>query len=393
MYLYGTWRAGQDFWLITIFVTRKEDCSKVTALLGVCQMLLGEMKKEEGPFSKLRPQFYLIGSVAEGTRVGKANEVDITLRFQALHDSPLKVVDSNGCKLRFQKDNALRQFCKANECTTFCHASFMNELLNEISKALMSIKTLPKWPKELTFESSFQPCLTCTEVSLTEGCLKHCRSCRPAVTYTKLGPCLLFKWKEDTEWPLTIDLIPVFPVQSPGCGLLSLFSVAVKTLYRRKPTNWVKHMRAFVERDRMLPEIFLISQDEGEHSNIFDVAVKLLNYDLKDNHIIRPGQVLDIGELRTNAKLKKVYTCLKAVKDLLGISTRSFTIKKVMLLEEVKETLRNPEMLLDEAMFFVVSRPELSDEFGRKVDLKEWGRKIYKRRKDKRLILGHIPLC
>ncbi len=213
--------------------------------------------------------------------------------------------------------------------------------------------------------------------------MKYCGRCPPpAVTHTKIGPCLAFLWRDEAQ-PLSVDLVPVFPVRSPRRGLLSLFNSAVRTLVRRKPENWVEHLRGIIERDRLLPETFAKSLEEDNEASVYDVAVKVLNYGHGDTHIIRPAQVTEVRELgRHGDKLRRVYARLKAARDLLRIAdAKSYLIKKVVLLDEVKDAVLDPDMPLDEAMLAVASHPELKTKFDARLDLDRWAERIETRKR------------
>ncbi len=55
--------------------------------LSGCHLLESEISKKE--MTWLMPSFILIGSVAEGTRLEKADEIDLTVKFQGLDEHPL----------------------------------------------------------------------------------------------------------------------------------------------------------------------------------------------------------------------------------------------------------------------------------------------------------------
>ncbi len=166
----------------------------------------------------------------------------------------------------------------------------------------------------------------------------HCSECHPPVAHTKLGPILIGTVQRDdgTREVLTVDLIPVFPLDSEGLGLLDLFDVVSKTLgatereegkedQERQDSALITngcafegkrltmkakkgaimlsqlltqlcryiegamgHFKRVMSVDRVLPESFIRETQKG--GGIFEVAFKLLNYGDKTNCIVRPGQ-------------------------------------------------------------------------------------------------------
>ncbi len=203
----------------------------------------------------------------------------------------------------------------------------------------------------------------------------HCSKCLPAITHTKLGPCLIFSWGEE-EKLLTVDLIPVFPVEKPEKGVLELFDVVIKTLIRKRPENWLKHLKGIIERDRILPESFTRALDAENESNSIDVAMKLLNYGPCDNSIIRPGQVMQVEQFQRDEKLKKIYIYTKALKDMLSIDVKTYVIKKIILQDEIQAVLRKPDVLMQESLFTVLSHPELREKFQSRILFETKGKKI-----------------
>ncbi len=346
-------------------------------------MLLGEMRK--GLLSHLNPSLHLIGSVAEGSRLWKASEVDFTLKFDLPEEEAMWVDSSNACRILMKGGGgAFSAFSRTDgidETPIFSYEKFLHVLLKEIRRCMSSVSSSPEWPPGLWFQKHWRPCSNCREASrprTNHTPYTHCLTCRPPVTHTKLGPCLVYQWEgEERPELLLVDFIPAFPIRS--AGLLPLFDNAVSTLFTIQPTNWQRHFRGFLDRDRLLPEDFdkNLRREEG----IFNVGVKLLNYEEGfSNAIIRPGQVTNI---KVHGKLKEIYTRLKAVKDLLKISgAQSYVIKKTILMDEMREALNDPQMDMDEAMLLVLSHPELKRNFSKKIDFEQWSRLVEKRKND-----------
>ena len=81
---------------------RKADCLMVSDLIGAVQYI------EERLISKmpeLHPKFVLVGSLAEGTRIQSATEMDLTVKFIGLEKYPLNVDCDRKCALAIPKDD------------------------------------------------------------------------------------------------------------------------------------------------------------------------------------------------------------------------------------------------------------------------------------------------
>ena len=59
-----------------------------------------EVGFQTGPLKNLEPYFELVGSLAERTRIGLSNEIDIHLQFRALKDIVMLKVDGDPFSLK-----------------------------------------------------------------------------------------------------------------------------------------------------------------------------------------------------------------------------------------------------------------------------------------------------
>ena len=376
-------------------------------------MLLDDLRHSE--LAWLRPKFTLIGSIAEGTRLFQADELDISVKFEALQQFPLRVSRANACQLLVDEEHVLGRFCRrpgkgggSPPFLAFNHERFLRYFLEAVRKSLLRIEVQDGWPKTLSFNGkTWMSCPACRELTESRRTSlyhpqTHCpdRRCLPMVAHSKVGSCLVFQWRGG-RLPLNVDLVPVFPVRSPERGLFGLFDATINTLLRRKPENWTAHFRGIIEQDRILPECFLERQMEEEEmeacsrlsDEVCNVTVKLLNYSEEDNHVVRPGQIMSVHEVRGGGKLRDVYICVKAAKELLRVNAKSYLIKKIVLTQEMKRKILHPDMGLSEALWEVMSHAELRKKFGAKVDLKKWKAKIRLSRKEgAHDALDHIPL-
>ena len=361
-----------------------------------CQLILQNNLDSSNCIGELEPSFLLIGSIAEGTRLHAANEIDVTVQFKALEKAPLEISDDNACEILLTgEDHPLEEFSeKHGDKRVLCYDKFLTFFLQTLKRCILQAASSPNWPKDLDFQKDWKhdQCEDCKSESqkLAEESIyspyTHCKNCLPLVTFSKIGPCLIFQWGSERT-VVTVDLIPVFPVKSPG-GVFPLFSSVIRTLHSKKPENWVKHLYGIIERDRILPESFVKQASKDEASGpTCDVAIKILNFDRSMNYIIRPGQVMHINEFDEHKKLKKVYIHAKAMKDMMDVDIKSYMIKKVILLDEMKEAILKEDVLLDEALFLALYHSELRNAYKEKVRFKSWENKIERRKR-----LGSIDI-
>lgn len=227
---------------------RLKECQKVNVLLTACQLFLGELQRKS-EFSRLDPEGFLIGSVAEGTRLFQASEIDVTIKFMKLYEQPFQVAEDDGFKLLvpdredcvWEGSGLAKESFKSDEMKTFDHVEFLTLFLEATREAFVQARKRTDWPEglESNAEWTLQDCQRCQEH--TEKSAKavysphyHCKDCRPLVTHSKIGPCVILTWRDENGEPevLTLDLIPVFPVHSPR-GLVGLFNTATRSLLQR----------------------------------------------------------------------------------------------------------------------------------------------------------------
>ncbi len=353
---------------------RKEECEKISALLTACHLLEGEVTTNE--LAWLKPTFVLIGSVAEGTRLEKASEIDLTVKFKNLREQPL-VPSKSDLDLHVPNDSPMRRFTKDNG--TYDHVAFLSHFIDAIKNGLVRASQSDDWPESLSFNlEQWQPCPECLKISNSKRTSVyspqyHCQNCLPAVAHTKVGPCLVLKWKGKVT--VTADLIPVFPVSSQKRGVLGLFNTVTQSLLKKKPDNWLQHFYSIIERDRILPESLGRAMATSGNHTVHQVAIKLLNYNPKDNYVIRPGQGMNTLDLRRSGPLRGAYTCIKVLKELCQANVKTYVIKKVMLSPDIKAKLEDEDMHTIEGAFVVLSHPELKKHFS-KIDFKKWAKNI-----------------
>ncbi len=208
--------------------------------------------------------------MAEGTRLHEANEIDLTIKFQRMYEDgqEFEVAAEDGFHLLVPRGNKLigqdgkfvaleeQRPKMVSDKKVFDHIAFLAEFMESISKALRHIRSSQHWPQGLDFSSDWDrnKCLDCRCIltSTVYYPYSHCKMCRPVVTHSKIGPCLIFTWNKDFNEQqhqaskgtdehddmdgklevLTVDIIPVYPVKSPA-GLMGLFNTSTRSLLRK----------------------------------------------------------------------------------------------------------------------------------------------------------------
>ena len=177
---------------------------------------LDQYLSEISTLKHLKPKMTVIGSIAEGTRNGQADEMDININFEGLEGenafakltSPYQLsFTSNG--LAVMEEANLSDLVKSDK--TLDYSKFLLILVQELRDALLRIEkggNFPDFEFNLSYsvnETSCQACQKLRAMSIeelkSEDCspdekYKHCEKCLPAVTLTKRGPCMIMKNKK-----------------------------------------------------------------------------------------------------------------------------------------------------------------------------------------------------
>ena len=171
----------------------------------------------------LRPSFTLVGSVAEGTRIGLGSELDLTVRFLGLEDVPFK--------FRVDDPFHLYEGGESPECLSWYFEDskfqlhrFKQDVLDLVDSSLMSIFDRGDNPPRLSIKQPnrhSEATLRDTALIVSEGksiyglipgSNMQRANCMVLTSQSKLGICLQFLWTSayGEEAYCSVDLIPVF---------------------------------------------------------------------------------------------------------------------------------------------------------------------------------------
>ena len=230
---------SEDLWNISAVVIKecvhqsdhsmRKNCQMIHDLINLAKDLESEMATGTSTMALLRPRFVLVGSVAEGTRIGLGNELDLTVTFDGWDDDrpPFKVdpkdpfhlkatdhtpdwmwplfFDSEG---RFQLNKFSAQFLRAIESSV---------------AAVYDSKCCPKRLRRVTRNEDIPNSCSECKANYNQGDLFiQCASCAVLVSQTKMGACLQFEWSE-TEVYCSMDIVPTFKVEAVNAVSLARF--------------------------------------------------------------------------------------------------------------------------------------------------------------------------
>jgi hypothetical protein len=314
----------------------------------------------------LGPEFGLIGSIADGTRLGKASKADVTITYKGLEKTPFTVKD-NATELLFKhtEDSAVCNYMKkfVTEKEIFDYPKFLEKQLKVLQECMLQCQ-LPDDLEIVSFRAR------CWEIKKHEILEKdsihqpetHCLKCVQPMTHTKIGPCIVLRHKQSKEF-LSINLVPLYPVG--GKSSIDLMNIVIKTLVEKNPPFWLPYFESLMKRDVILPESF----GDIIQAGVQWVAIKLLHYGPNHNYMMRPGQEMKIKTDFDEPPLnKRTYCQMKLLKDIYDVKVKSVFMKKVFLRHKFiyrRETGTADGYLLYEAL----SHPDLKSKFQVKIDL------------------------
>ncbi len=307
--------------------------------------------------------------------------MDVSVTFEGMSQSPLELED---CAVATDlKTPVFCQFLQkfSDRSGRFSYPKFLNYFCEELRLCLCSVSK-EKVPKGLTFETDWRPCSKC---QLSDNIrmipLAHCTSCAPAVTYSKLGPCLLFTWQSlwGSQTAMSLDLIPNFYVKHQGNTSL-LFQRVFASLKNSSPEGWKQHCHQISQKNRHVNDLKL----REEH--MFDfylpgkvelMPLKLLNNNKHGpNYVIRPVQQIRNNAFSSNKTLRKYYILFKALKKVLRLPVSNFFIKKchASMSETLKSDLDHRSILHHAPS--MVRRIDVNSDFNNIINVKGWTRSV-----------------
>ena len=323
---------------------------------------------------KLKPKFTLVGSIAEGTRLGLANELDLSVKFYGWPEGTFRIQDNIfNLKRTENTPEWMKDFFDSS--SYFRLNQFKYQFLKAIEKALEQVE-IPSRLRLVTTNEDFRngksKCRNDCSKRLTEcqeGFFKQCKHCAVAVSQTKVGPCLQFEYSgfnlpqhglQDTTVYCSVDLIPMFNIEEMEA--MALARIGNQSMLKYRPMGWFKYFMGYAMNDKVTQAL---AKEVGIET-IKTVSVKTMNCNRGINYYVRPGQVLGpekfIGE-----DSKKCYLDIKFLSKVIKADLNMYWVKKELrLLKEIG--WGGAGTILFKSKF----RRELED----KVDYKQWEKNL-----------------
>ena len=359
-------------------------CKLVQDMVRFATLLQETLRETNELMRLLRPTLKLVGSIAEGTRIGFSNELDIMVCFDGWEEHPPFMVDADTAPL-LGKSNSCpcwmdRYF---DEQASFRYHLFKQHFLEAVDSAVRIIYECSKAPKRLVcvstnseFSNKFKSCPGCKENLTQNGLFIQCRDCIVTTSQTKMGACLQFEWKVDSDpddllWGkrtpfyklyCSMDLVPIMTIESRETSELQGL-VNKGMLFKEDPTSWFKQLRNLAKEDRLIEGL--------ADQRVNRVLLKTSSCKLRNNYFIRAGQLLGKDTFKCE-KLRKAYCYIKALKKAFAIGDISmFRVKKMFhlpLYMEIGEKLDN----IHDVVHDVLMTSEFRTKFEDHIDFENW---------------------
>ena len=304
----------------------------IHSLVSLCKSLEATLSTTSELMAKLRPKFTLVGSVSEGTRLGLANELDLTVKF---HGWPEGCFGVDGGPFALKRTEATPDWMSdyLDSSGFFLYNKFKYDFLKAVEMALSEVEMPESDTSDhlrlVTTNEEFQAGKTkcsadCSERldKCREGLFQQCKHCAVAVSQTKVGPCLQFEYGDDNGIVYcSVDLIPMFNVKEMKA--VELARIVVEGMLERRPAGWLKAIMGYAKHDKFLRTL----SEEVGITTIETVGLKTMNSEAGPNFFVRPGQVIG-PEKFTEAAAKSMFLTIKWLSKLTGADLNMYWVKK-----------------------------------------------------------------
>jgi hypothetical protein len=361
----------------------------VQDLLAFAKILQCQLEQHNFLMKKLKPSFTLIGSVAEGSRVGFANELDLTVEFEGFKDALFRVPNGDPFNLTATEHapDWMKKYFGRNG--KFLYHQFILDFLHATNSCIRSIFNRRENPARLTrgttnekFNSDSLECKDCKEkknqnnpVSLFEQCEK----CVVTVSQTKMGVCLQFIWRSDSGELIycSVDLVPTFKIKE--IAALELARMVNMAMIKEQPEGWLRYLEKYAASDLIRTDLLYVSKENGLNGGAYyatdskkvvqlsSVLLKNLNCQPDKNYFIRPGQHLGTDKFKSRGQ-RQIYCWIKALKKILSVDVSMYMVKKILL--ERPHEIRSDCPYND--LYYKMSQAELKEKFDSKIDYTKW---------------------
>ena len=319
--------------------------------------------------------------MAEGTRIGIANELDITLKFQAWRDQiPFMVRDDPfSLKKAANSPKIMEDFFYEE---TFQFHKFMHFLLKAVDKSICHIFAERRNPANLKCITTNQDwnegrtqCKGQCKSKLVEQNFEQCKQCAVTLSQTKSGIVLQFEWEcnesndnDGVKIFCSIDLIPTFPIEPiPSTRLARL--IVANMLCDNPPYGWLNFLFKYAKDYKINLQLH-----QGEREDVRSVGLKTMNFLTGRNHFVKPAHDYTQAKFSSD-RMKNIYTYIKFLKKVLDLDLSSFWVKKELLKGKYQSILDGAEKD-DIALLLILSENEFRIKMEKSIDFTEshrWG--------------------
>ena len=369
----------------TILPTYRMNCFMAQELITFVGILQNQLNL--GPLKDFLPFFELVGSMAEQTRVGLANEIDIGLKFESWMNQALFKVEEDPFTLKKAGyvPPFMEQFFAGNK---FEYHKFMFFLLDAVDKAINDIFGGGRNPPNLKCVTTNKewmegrtPCKGECKKVLECNDFEQCEQCAVTVSQTKSGVALQFEFVwQDMNIYCSIDLIPVFQIEPiPTMKLARLIIDGM--LCNNPPEGWLKFLFKYPKDNKIIQEL-----TESGSGHVCSVGLKTMNFLEERNHHIKPAQEFS-GHKFSSPRMKDIYSYIKFLKKALDLDLSSYWVKKELLKPEYQSILdlcSKGRILYtsrgevdgqldkdDKALVMILSQPEFKTKVEDKIDFQQ----------------------
>ena len=355
-------------------------------LIRTAKILENFLNSSNSLLAPLKPRLKVAGSIVEGSRLGKPDELDMSMTFKELLPTDIEFLDTAlALRITGRGKKVMKRWIDSDNCLDM--TQFMKSILDTLQDCLRISQS--RLPSNITLASSqieWTPCQSCIDrhkenkennkVEIATP-WSHCGECIPNIALSKSGPCVVLRLLESL---VSIDIIPLFA--SPESDPEKLFKLVVDTLTNEKPPEWRSYHDKFVKKCKIL------SEELGFLKKISNpqITMKVLNFEPESsNYILRPSQPLDVGKLK-NKRRKEIYCMMKALKSHFEADVSSYNLKRVLLLPDHDKLVEDETKDKIEVLLELMKYPMIQEEFQRFIDYDAWKALIVdgKRHRDRR---------
>ena len=326
----------------------------------------------------MQPQLILVGSAAEGTRVGLANEMDFMMMFEAWREDGLKTMPADPFHLYATENTPswLKHYFNAGG--QFELRAFLADLLRDFEAAVDSVFISERKPQSLlrvTTNAKFAStdCVACCREK-ADPVVQACPNCAVTISQTKVGVCLQFEWISNVSPPLycSVDVIPAYkvvPIEAVTLARMVNSAMLAEDTSNR-PVEWYRYLRNYTQCDMVLEDIMERDVARRVVSHVFLKTMHACSDASSRSYYVRPGQLLGVQKFQ-NMRFLQVYRYIKCLKRVYNLENLNLYMTKKILLKPSFLMDLYGTVLLQDFLLKIVSHPALRHHFEKSLNVKQ----------------------